>query len=139
MGSAQSEYPNLLLIAIWDQRSQEHSASDEYGRFIVPPGTDDKHVIKGATLAALSKAIGERLERYKKATGGLALAPDFEKTLASTIQRFNGFASGGRISTSIAANVRSNCSLTAMWRRRRRRRTRPCSRSRNKGRSTRRC
>jgi succinate dehydrogenase/fumarate reductase flavoprotein subunit len=93
---AKSEYPNLLLIAIWDQRSQEHSASDEYGRFIVPPGTDDKHVIKGATLAALSKAIGERLERYKKATGGLALAPGFEKTLASTIQRFNGFASGGR-------------------------------------------
>jgi 3-oxosteroid 1-dehydrogenase len=93
---AKSEYPNLLLIAIWDQRSQDHSASDEYGRFIVPPGTDDKHVIKGATLAALSKAIGERLERYKKATGGLALAPDFEKTLAETIQRFNGFASGGR-------------------------------------------
>ena len=93
---AKSEYPNLLLIAIWDQRSQDHSAGDEYGRFIVPPGTDDKHVIKGATLAALSKAIGERLERYKKATGGLALAPDFEKTLASTIQRFNGFASGGR-------------------------------------------
>jgi 3-oxosteroid 1-dehydrogenase len=93
---AKSEYPNLLLIAVWDRRSQEHSASDEYGRFIVPPGTDDKHVIKGATLAALSKAIGERLARYKKVTGGLALAPDFGKTLASTIQRFNGFASGGR-------------------------------------------
>jgi 3-oxosteroid 1-dehydrogenase len=93
---AKSEYPNLLLIAIWDQRSQDHSASDEYGRFIVPPGTDDKHVIKGATLAALSKAIGERLERYKSVTGGLALAPNFEKTLEVTIQRFNGFASGGR-------------------------------------------
>jgi 3-oxosteroid 1-dehydrogenase len=93
---AKSEYPNLLLIAIWDQRSQDHSAGDEYGRFIVPPGTDDKHVIKGATLAALSKAIGERLHRYKAVTGGLALAPDFEKTLAATVQRFNGFASGGR-------------------------------------------
>jgi 3-oxosteroid 1-dehydrogenase len=93
---AKSEYPNLLLIAVWDQRSQDHSAGDEYGRFIVPPDADDKHVIKGATLAALSKAIGERLARYKKVTGGLALAPDFEKTLASTIQRFNGFASGGR-------------------------------------------
>jgi 3-oxosteroid 1-dehydrogenase len=93
---AKSEYPNLLLIAVWDQRSQDHSASDEYGRFIVPPGTDDKHVIKGATLSALSKAVGERLARYAKVTGGLALAPDFEKTLASTIQRFNGFASGGR-------------------------------------------
>jgi hypothetical protein len=93
---AKSEYPNLLLIAIWDQRSQDHSASDEYGRFIVPPGTDDKHVMKGATLAALTTAIGERLERYKKVTGGLALAPDFEKTLAESIKRFNGFASGGR-------------------------------------------
>jgi 3-oxosteroid 1-dehydrogenase len=93
---AKSEYPNLLLIAVWDQRSQDHSASDEYGRFIVPPGTDDKHVIKGATLSALGKAVGERLARYAKVTGGLALAPDFEKTLASTIHRFNGFASGGR-------------------------------------------
>jgi 3-oxosteroid 1-dehydrogenase len=93
---AKSEYPNLLLVAIWDQRSQDHSASDEYGRFIVPPGTDDKHVIKGATLADLSKAIGERLERYKKVTGGLSIAPDFEKTLSETIQRFNGLASGGR-------------------------------------------
>jgi hypothetical protein len=93
---ARSEYPNLLLIAVWDQRSQEHSASDEYGRFIVPPRTDDAHVIKGATLAALSKAIGERLARYAQVTGGLKLAPDFEKTLAASIQRFNGFAASGR-------------------------------------------
>ena len=93
---ARSEYPNLLLIAIWDQRSQDHSASDEYGRFIVPPGTDDAHVIKGVSIAALSKAIGERLARYEKVTGGLKLAPDFQKTLTATIKRFNGFASGGR-------------------------------------------
>jgi succinate dehydrogenase/fumarate reductase flavoprotein subunit len=93
---ARSEYPNLLLIAVWDQRSQEHSASDEYGRFILPPGTDDAHVIKGATLAALSEAIGERLARYAHVTGGLKLAPDFEKTLAASIQRFNGFAASGR-------------------------------------------
>jgi 3-oxosteroid 1-dehydrogenase len=93
---ARSEYPNLLLIAVWDQRSQEHSASDEYGRFIVPPSTDDAHVIKGATLAALSEAIGERLARYAHVTGGLKLAPDFEKTLAASIQRFNGFAASGR-------------------------------------------
>ena len=93
---ARSEYPNLLLIAIWDQRSQDHSASDEYGRFIVPPGKDDAHVIKGDTLAALSRAIGQRLARYERVTGGLKLAPEFEKTLAASIERFNGFASGGR-------------------------------------------
>ena len=93
---ARAEYPNLLLIAIWDQRSQDHSASDEYGRFIVAPGMNDAHVIKGMTLAALGKAIAERLERYRAATGGLTLAPDFETNLVATIQRFNGFASGGR-------------------------------------------
>jgi hypothetical protein len=93
---ARSEYFNLLLIAVWDQRSQNHSASDEYGRFIVPPGTNDAHVIKGATLSALSKAIGERLSRYERVTGGLKLAPDFEKTLGASIQRFNGFAASGR-------------------------------------------
>ena len=38
---AKSEYPNLVLVAIWDQRSQDNSASDEYGRFIVPKGKDD--------------------------------------------------------------------------------------------------
>ncbi|MGB6540276.1 MAG: FAD-dependent oxidoreductase [Xanthobacteraceae bacterium] len=93
---ARSEYPNLLLIAIWDQRSQDHSASDEYGRFIVPPGKDDAHVIKGDTLAALSNAIGQRLARYERVTGGLKLAPEFAKTLAASIERFNGFASGGK-------------------------------------------
>ena len=67
-----------------------------YGRFIVPPGTDDAHVIKGATLAALSEAIGERLARYAQVTVELKLAPDFE-TLAASIQRFNGFAASGGI------------------------------------------
>jgi hypothetical protein len=46
-----ADYPHLVLIAIWDGRSQAHSAGDEYGRFIVPEGTDDAHVIMGQTLA----------------------------------------------------------------------------------------
>ena len=32
-----AEYPNLVLVQVWDQRSQDNSASDEYGRLIVPP------------------------------------------------------------------------------------------------------
>ena len=32
------EYPYLVLMSIWDQRSQDHSASPEYGRLVVPPG-----------------------------------------------------------------------------------------------------
>jgi 3-oxosteroid 1-dehydrogenase len=89
------EYPYLVLIQIWDQRSQDHSASDEYGRLIVPPGTDDSHVIRGETLDELAEAIVARLDRYKGVTGGLTLAPDFAGTLRRTIDRFNGFAERG--------------------------------------------
>ena len=90
------EYPNLVLIAVWDQRSQDHCASDEYGRFIVPPGVDDSHVITGGNLSELSRAIGERLERYRAQTGGVALSADFEANLAATIERFNRFAAEGK-------------------------------------------
>ena len=49
-------YPDLVLVQIWDQRSQDHCASDEYGRLIVPPGADDSHVIRGDTLDELADA-----------------------------------------------------------------------------------
>ncbi|MEE8171784.1 MAG: FAD-dependent oxidoreductase, partial [Alphaproteobacteria bacterium] len=90
------EYPNLVLIAIWDQRSQDHSASDEYGRFIVPPGENDDHVIRGDSLAELTAAIAERLAKHEGQTGGVRLAGDFEANLLSTIKRFNGFAENGK-------------------------------------------
>jgi 3-oxosteroid 1-dehydrogenase len=89
------EYPNLVLIQVWDQRSQDHSASDEYGRLIVPPGADDGHVIRGGTLDALAAAIAERLARHRAHTGGLTLAGDFVANLRASIERFNGFAERG--------------------------------------------
>jgi len=81
---------------VWDQRSQDHSASAEYGRLIVPPGTDDRHVIKGATLAELARAIDERLARYAGVTGGAKLSPDFLPNLQAAVARFNGFAKTGK-------------------------------------------
>jgi 3-oxosteroid 1-dehydrogenase len=93
---AKVEYPNLVRIAVWDQRSQDHSASAEYGRLIVPQGTDDRHVIKGATLPELARAIDERMAKYAGATGGARLAPDFLANLQASIARFNGFAKTGR-------------------------------------------
>jgi 3-oxosteroid 1-dehydrogenase len=89
------EYPYLVLVQIWDQRSQDHSASDEYGRLIVPSGVDDSHVIRGETLEALAEAIAERLDRYKRVTGGLTLDRDFAPNLQQAIERFNGFAARG--------------------------------------------
>src|SRR5260221_3380735 len=91
-----AEYPNLVLISVWDQRAQENSASPEYGRLIVPRGTDDKHVISGATLEDLGIATVERLARYASMTGGLTPPEDFLPNLKASIQRFNGFAKSGK-------------------------------------------
>src|SRR4029453_1893489 len=93
---ARAEYPYLVLVAIWDQRSQDHSASDEYGRLIVPPGTDDAHVIRGDDLAGLAAAIDQRLGRYAEVTGGLRLADDFIAPREGTVARFNELAATGR-------------------------------------------
>jgi 3-oxosteroid 1-dehydrogenase len=90
------EYPNLVLVQIWDQRSQDHSASTEYGRLIVPPGADDTHVIRGETLEELAGAVAARLESVSARTGGLRLAADFLPNLRATIARFNELAAAGR-------------------------------------------
>jgi len=89
------EYPNLVLVQVWDQRSQDHSASDEYGRLIVPRGQDDAHVIEGATLEDLARSVGERLARYVRVTGGLRLADDFLPNLRASVARFNELAAKG--------------------------------------------
>jgi 3-oxosteroid 1-dehydrogenase len=90
------EYPNLVLIQVWDQRSQEHSASDEYGRLIVgDTGASDAHVLRGETLAELETAVRERLARYAQVTGGLTLADGWADTLRASIARFNELAETG--------------------------------------------
>ncbi|WIX77873.1 FAD-dependent oxidoreductase [Amycolatopsis carbonis] len=93
---AAGNYPNLVLVQVWDQRSQDHSASDEYGRLIVPPGTDDSHVISARTLDELTVKIRERLAANAAKTGGFTLADDFAENLPRTIDRFNGFAAKGK-------------------------------------------
>jgi 3-oxosteroid 1-dehydrogenase len=90
------EYPNLALISIWDQQAQDNCASDDYGSLIVPPGSNDRHVLRGNTLADLASAIRDRLARYKSAVGGLDLSDDFVVNLQATIKRFNGFAQAGK-------------------------------------------
>jgi predicted oxidoreductase len=90
------EYPYLVLIQVWDQRSQEHSASDEYGRLIVgDTGASDSHVLRGETLPELGDAVRERLARYAKMTGGFTLAEDWADTLGASIERFNELAATG--------------------------------------------
>ena len=92
---AAGEYPNLVLVQIWDQRSQEYSARTAGGSLIVPPGVDDSHVIRGETPESLTEGIRERLARYVAHTGGLSLAEDFLTNLCATIDRFNRMAERG--------------------------------------------
>lgn len=90
------EYPNLVLIQVWDQRSEEHSASDEYGRLIVgTTGASDAHVLRGETFEALEAAVRERLAQYAHVTGGLTLADDWAAQLRASVTRFNELAETG--------------------------------------------
>jgi hypothetical protein len=92
---ALSENPNIVLVCVWDQRAQEHSASLYYGDLIVPPGGDDRHVIKGATFDELAKNVQQRIKRYPE-LAGVSLSDDFATTLGATVDRFNGFAREGK-------------------------------------------
>jgi len=93
---ANAEFPYLILTSIWDQRAQDHSASHEYGRLIVPPGIDDRHVIKGATLEELAANIDSRLQKYAGQNGGMRITAEFITNLKASIARFNEFASAGK-------------------------------------------
>ncbi len=93
---ANAQFPYLILTSIWDQRAQDHSASHEYGRLIVPPGLDDKHVIKGATLEELATNIDVRLQKYASVNGGMRISKDYVANLKASIARFNGFAKAGK-------------------------------------------
>jgi 3-oxosteroid 1-dehydrogenase len=88
------EYPYLVLVQVWDQRAQDHSASDEYGRLIVKDA-DDAHVLRGETFAELGAAVRERLASYAQVTGGLALSDDWADELAASVARFNALAATG--------------------------------------------
>ena len=90
------EYPNLVLVQVWDERSQRHSASDEYGRLIVgDTGASDAHVIRGETLEDLADGIRARFEKVAHATGGATTTPDFLENLRASIARFNELAARG--------------------------------------------
>lgn len=93
---ANAQFPYLILTSIWDQRAQDHSASHEYGRLIVPPGSDDRHVIKGATLKELAANIDARLQKYASHNGGMRISADYVQNLKATIKRFNEFAANGK-------------------------------------------
>lgn len=89
------EYPNRVVICIWDQRNQDNSAGDYHGNSVVPEGDDDGHVIKAQTLDELAQGIDDRLARYRSHTGGVRLSEHFVPNLEQTIARWNEMSKNG--------------------------------------------
>ncbi|CAN5735727.1 FAD-binding protein [soil metagenome] len=89
------EYPDYLMFMIYDDRCASLWAGNDYGNVIPPEGADDAHVVRGATLEELERALGERLARYGALTSGVRLEPGWAAAVARSVERFNGFARAG--------------------------------------------
>ncbi|KQY57674.1 fumarate reductase [Nocardioides sp. Root151] len=91
-----AEYPNLVSVCVWDQRTAETAGNDRFGSVIPAPGSEDTaHVIVGETLADLAEQIRLRFEKYAAHTGGARVADDFLPTLRNTLETFNAAAHAG--------------------------------------------
>lgn len=89
------EFPNRVMVQIWDQYAQDHSAKEFFGNSIVPDDSDQSHIIRGDTLEQLVANVRERLARFRETTGGIELAADFLPRLEQTIARWNQMAEQG--------------------------------------------
>src|SRR5213080_290420 len=88
-------YPNLPLIAIWDEQVAARVGGVDFGNPVPPAHVDAYWVISADDLAGLETAIAERLEGVGLAAGHDQLAPDFHANLGRTLARYGDFADSG--------------------------------------------
>ncbi len=87
------EYPNQLLLMIFDERSLVAYG----GSFPFPEDKrDSRFLIEGRTFEELAAAIAARLQTLADKSGGVALDASFGPELKATVTRFNQFAREGR-------------------------------------------
>ena len=90
--STNAEYTNQLMFMVYDRRTAEAFSSV----YPMPADSNDApYVIKGDSLADLSKNIDEKLASIADKTGNVRLNSAFSKNLKSTITSFNKFARAG--------------------------------------------
>jgi len=90
------EYPNAIMIAIWDQGNYDDFRGSPYDGGLMPAvGADDSHVMVVDKFEQLAEAVDARLERLAWISGGIRLAPDFTSHLAASVARFNQLAADG--------------------------------------------
>ena len=90
-----AEYPNLLLMMIWDERCAERFGSPILGNPIPPADGDKSHVVSGQTLDDLAHAVDARLAHLGPRAAGVLLATGFVENLEGSIRRFNEHAQAG--------------------------------------------
>jgi len=99
----EARYPNFLLFAVWDQRTDDFYAGrtvvgdSTLGNFI--PHADDKYrytVVTGRDLAELADALKERVAELRHVTRDIDVTDDFVEKLEAEIARFNDFARQGK-------------------------------------------
>lgn len=90
---SKAEFPNHILLMLYDQRSAEAYA----GNHPLPKESDGAwYVMQADTIAELADAVSKRLQKISSRTGGFSLDESFVENLHATIKRFNGFAEAGR-------------------------------------------
>jgi len=86
------EYPNQIMLMIYDQRTRDLYASAPGGYPIPAPNTSSPDEISAQTFQELGQQIRARLNQIAGRIGEWRLADNFEANLTSTIDRFNQFA-----------------------------------------------
>ncbi len=90
------EYPNLVLMMVYDAAVANNPLNWAFRYPIPMPGVTSPFVISGSTLQELAQNIDARLATYTTRTGGYRLDPSFAANLAKEIDRFNAFAAAGK-------------------------------------------
>jgi 3-oxosteroid 1-dehydrogenase len=96
------EYPNLVLIAIWDADAQEHFSNQlipgydyTFGNPMLIGKPEQPHLLEADTIGDLVERIDKHLKEFSAYTGGTSIAEDFMQELTQSIERFNQFAKAG--------------------------------------------
>jgi succinate dehydrogenase/fumarate reductase flavoprotein subunit len=90
------EYPNLLLMLVYDESVHQNPVAYGMRRPIPMPEENPSWVITGADWDELTARIRTRLEKVAEHTGGYQLDGSFAGNLKVTVERFNGYAAAGK-------------------------------------------
>ncbi len=88
-------FPNLIQVAVFDQRCREKFPGPGESALVPPMGVSAPHLLTAQTLDELAMRVDTRLVQVADRTGNFRLDPDFPARLRETVARFNEYAKSG--------------------------------------------